>query len=198
VRPIISLTVQHQAVAKSEIGRLEGIIHMKALFAAVIGLLASFYAQSSCEAASVAELKAIVEGVYILDEWHKDGVIFRPPQVDARTVIVNGNIVFLTVNKMDAANQVTNASFGVYTLQEESFAYRYENRSVFSETSSNISVNHAPPWEGMRNFSAMKEGDIVRFQSRTPGQAEFVFGSDGLTYYEGGKLLRKYHRAKSE
>jgi hypothetical protein len=171
---------------------------MKAFFAVALGLAISCCAYITCEAASVAELKAVVEGVYILDEWHNDGKIFRPPQVEARTVLMNGSIVYLSVNKMEDANQITSANFGVYTLQADSFGYRYDNRSVFTQTPNNITVTHAPAWEGMRNFSVTQEGDSVRFQSRSADQAEFLFMPGGLRYSEGGKVLRIYHRTKSE
>ena len=45
-------------------------------------------------AASITELKAAIEGIYILDEWNIDGQTFRPPAVEGRFVILNGNVNF--------------------------------------------------------------------------------------------------------
>jgi hypothetical protein len=171
---------------------------MKAFYATALGLLVSCCAYAACEAASVTELKAIVEGVYILDEWHNDGKVFRPPQVEARFVLLNGNNVFLAVNKMQEANQVTIAEFGVYTLQVDSFAYCYDNVSTITQTANDAAVSHTLLWEGMRNFAVTQEGDTVRFRSRSAEQAEFLFTTGGMRYSEGGQLLRAYHRAKSE
>jgi hypothetical protein len=47
----------------------------------------------AASAASITELKGEVEGVYALDEWHIDGKVFRPPQVDGRFVLNNGAVV---------------------------------------------------------------------------------------------------------
>ena len=49
-------------------------------------------------AASITELKAAIEGVYILDEWNIDGQTFRPPAVEGRFVVLNGNIMTVLID----------------------------------------------------------------------------------------------------
>ena len=49
----------------------------------VIGALAfaSFVTLSRAEEASVEALKAGIEGVYVLQEWHRNGEVLRPPLI---------------------------------------------------------------------------------------------------------------------
>jgi hypothetical protein len=62
---------------------------MKTLVATIIGLLFTCTPMITCNAASITELKAAIEGVYILEEWNIDGQTFRPPAVEGRFVILN-------------------------------------------------------------------------------------------------------------
>ena len=41
------------------------------------------------KADSVSEIRAAIEGAYILEEWHVDENVFRPPQVDWRYIVLN-------------------------------------------------------------------------------------------------------------
>jgi hypothetical protein len=62
---------------------------MKAFAGSALGLVFACCTYVSCNAASIAELGAAIEGVYVLDEWHIDGKAFRPPQVEGRFVLLN-------------------------------------------------------------------------------------------------------------
>jgi hypothetical protein len=83
--------------------------------------------------------------------------------------------------------------YGVYSLTPDSFAYKYETRTTFTQTPDKI---RAIPWEGMREFSVKQEGNSVHLQSGE--KAAFDFNPDGEIYSEGGKVLRVWHRAKPE
>jgi hypothetical protein len=88
------------------------------------------------------------------------------------------------------------ALFGVYSLTPTSFSYKYETTAVFKQTPDNISLSRAIPWEGMREFTVKQEGNSVHLQL---GEiAAFDFNPDELTYSEGGKPLRVWHRGKPE
>ena len=145
---------------------------------------------------SITELKAAIEGVYILDEWNNDGQTFRPPVVEGRLVILNGNIMTVLIDTMQESKRNYGALFGVYSLTPTSFAYKYETTAVFTQTPDNISLSRAIPREGMREFTVKQEGNSVHLQF---GEiAAFDFNPDGVTYSEGGKPLRVWHRAKPE
>jgi hypothetical protein len=156
------------------------------------------FAGRALSAASIAELRAGIEGVYVLDEWQIDGKFFRPSRVEGRFVILNGVISLILVNKIEEAKQITVAGFGPYSLQANSFAYRYDSLSVFTETQKDIIASHALPWEGMRKFAAKDEGNTVHFQSPSAERAEFSFSPEVFIYSERGQVLRKWRRAKPE
>lgn len=86
--------------------------------------------------------------------------------------------------------------YGVYSLTPDLFAYKYETGATFVQTPDNISLSRALPWEGMREFTVKREGNSVHLQFGD--KAEFAFDPDGQTYSEAGKVLRVWHRAKSE
>jgi hypothetical protein len=171
---------------------------MRTAIAVLLGLLGTCFNLVECRAASVAEIKATIDGTYILEEWHTDAGVFRPPQVEGRLAYLNGAVVTILINKMQEGQQVTVAEFGVYELRAGSFSYRYDNASTFTQTTNTINVSHALPWQGMRDFDVTQDGATVRLQSRTAEQAEFMIDAEGMRYSSGGKLLRVWRRSKSE
>jgi hypothetical protein len=146
---------------------------------------------------AIEALQPLVEGMYALQEWHTSGGVFRPPQVEGRFVLLNGALVLVLHNRIQKANQTTVASYGSFVLAATQFSYRYEETSTFTQTPSGITVSPKAPWEGMRSFSASREGDVVRLRAGN-GQQEFLFTAEGLTYSENGKVLRVWRRVTSK
>ena len=144
---------------------------------------------------AVEALRATIDGMYALEEWHTDTGVVRPPQVDGRFIALNGAVVVILHNRMQEANQTTTASYGSYVLNATGFAYRYEEPSVFTQTSSGITVSHKAPWEGMRSFAVSRDGETVILRSAT-GE-EFVFSREGVKYAQKGKILRVWRRIPS-
>ena len=140
-------------------------------------------------------LRAAIDGVYVLEEWHTDTGVFRPPQVDGRFILLNGTVVVFLRNRIDEAKQVTVAAYGSYVLKASEFSYRYDEPSVFTQTSSGIVVSNRPFWEGMRSFVATRDGDNVRLVSQTA--EEFLFTPRGLQYSQKGKVQRVWRRITS-
>ena len=169
---------------------------MHAFKATNLGLVAACCTFITGNAASLTDLKSVIEGVYILDEWNSDGKVFRPPQVEGRFVLLNGNVVTILINTAEESAKTYNSVFGVYSLTTNSFSYKYETRAGFTETSEKILLSRAIPWEGMREFALTQQGDSVHLQYGE--KAAFDVNPAGLTYSEGGKPLRVWHRARSE
>ena len=144
---------------------------------------------------AVEALRATIDGVYALEEWHTDTGVFRPPQVDGRFSVLHGAVVLILHNRIQEANQTTTASYGSYVLNPTKFSYRYEEPSVFTQTSSGITVSHKASWEGMRSFAASRDGETVLLRSAT-GE-EFLFSREGFKYSQKGKVLRVWRRIPS-
>ena len=107
---------------------------------------------SAASAASIAELRAAIDGVYTLEEWHIDGQVLRPPQVDGRFVLMHGTVMTVLLNDAQELNRTSNALFGTYVLDETSFSYGYDTRSGFTQTPSTTTVSRTPGFAGMRRF----------------------------------------------
>jgi hypothetical protein len=170
---------------------------MRLVISIMLGFLSICFNLAECCAASVSEIRAAIDGAYVLEEWYTADRVFRPPQVEGRVVFLNGAVVTILIDKMREERQTTVAEFGVYELGAGSFSYRYDNASIFTQTESAINVSHGLPWEGMRDFDiTQEEGATVRLRSRSSEQAEFIFNADGIRYSMGGKLLRVWRRSR--
>jgi hypothetical protein len=149
---------------------------------------------SAASAASIAELRAAIDGVYALEEWHIDGQVLRPPQVDGRFVLMHGTVMTVLLNDAQESNRTSNTQFGTYVLDETSFSYGYDTRSGFTQTPGTITVSRTPGFAGMRRFAVSIHGSAVHLES---GPMEFIFTPDGMRYSEKGKLLRVWRRVKA-
>jgi hypothetical protein len=171
---------------------------MRYFLSAIAVAVIAVWALVGANAASPADVKAAVEGIYVLEEWHADGKVFRPPQVAGRVVYLNGTFVAILENKADESKQTTSALFGTYSLQPDSFGYRFDERGVFTETPNGVTASHALPFEGMRSFDVVVDGSATALRSRSSDEAVWSFTPDGFTYAEHGQVLRAYRRVKPE
>jgi len=146
---------------------------------------------------SMKSSKAIMEGVYSLQEWHLGGEVVRPPRVDGRFLLLDGAVITIVHNRVQEAKQITFVAYGSYLLDATRFSYRYDDTSAFVQTASAITVSRKLPWEGMRAFTLIREGNAVRLRSDN-GLQEFLFSPDGLTYSENGKVQRVWRRVVAE
>jgi hypothetical protein len=44
---------------------------------------------------AVEDVKRCIEGVYVLEEFKKDGQVFRPPQIAGGWMVLNGVVMFI-------------------------------------------------------------------------------------------------------
>jgi len=142
---------------------------------------------------SIDDMKARMTGVYVLEEWHKDGKVFGPPQVQGRFILLNGVIMTILDNKMQPPSRVTTVLVGRYELTPEKFSYGYDDGSIVTEEADATKVSHKPLWEGTREFKPGIESDLLWLRQEI-GTRELLFTREGLDYSENGKLLRKWRR----
>jgi hypothetical protein len=143
--------------------------------------------------ASVPELKRMIEGFYVLEEWHMDGRVERPPRVDGRFVLKEGAVITVLLNNANETDKTSTTLFGSFVLDETSFSFRYDTRSSFRETASGISRLPPPASAGMRKFYISAQGTALHLKSDQL-QQEFLLENDMLTYSENGKVLRVWRR----
>ena len=168
-------------------------IQMKATLQ-IFGVLAfaSVVTLSWAEEASVEMLKAGIEGVYVLQEWHRNGEVLRPPLIDGRAVLLNNRLMFIVHDRAQEPDKTTIAGYATYILEPGKFSYSYEALSVVTQTAAGTSVSEKLPWEGLRTFAASIENNEIHFRA-TNGPQEFWFTADGSSYSDG-KQMRVYRR----
>ena len=168
------------------------------LLALVLGLVGAFgiLPRAGSSAQEAPDLKAIVEGMYTLREWHIAQEVLRPPAVDGRFVLLEGIVVTVLRNSSNGASKISGMNYGSYTLEPSSFSYKYEEATLAIETPTDAKVSHKLIFDGTRTFAISREADGVHFR-RAEGGIEFLFTPDSLTYSEGGKVLRVWQRVKA-
>ena len=166
------------------------------LFLEVCGALALVWTgmPARAQVTSVAALNARLQGAYQLESWkHADGEVLRPPAVDARTVLVNGRVMFIAHDRgPDPNSQTTVAGFGTYMLEQGKFSYGYERYTVVSQAPGGTFVSETLPWEGMRTFTASIENNELRLRA-VDGPQELRVTADSLIYSDG-EQTRTYRR----
>src|SRR5258707_456654 len=131
----------------------------------IFGVLAftSFVTLSRAEEASVEALKTGIEGMYVLEEWHRNGKILRPPLIDGRAVLLNNRLMFMVHDRSQESDKTTIAGYATYVLEPGKFSYSYEELTVVTQTAAGTSVSEKLPWEGLRTFAASIENNEVHF-----------------------------------
>lgn len=144
----------------------------------------------------IRSLRAAIDGAYVLEEWHTEAGVFRPPAVQGRFVLLNGVVVYEVRNGINEGNRLTIVGDGTYELSPASFSYRYTAWSLVTQSATGVAVSNKLPWEGARTFTAHRDGDTVAL--RTPSGEEFLIDKNGMKYSLAGKLLRVWRKAKVE
>jgi hypothetical protein len=138
-----------------------------------------------------------MEGVYALEEFGKDGVVYRSPQVSGRYMVLNGAVFWIFHDRTQESKQTSTAAFGHYTISEGAYAYQYDDYTVYTHTDAGTSVSRQPPWEGMRPYVPVLESDGLHLRNVGTGQ-DFFCSLEGLTFTFPQGDYRKYRRIKSE
>jgi hypothetical protein len=141
-------------------------------------------------------IRAVIDGIYVLDEWHADTGVLRPPQVQGRLVLLNNMVVYSVDLHIADATQVTISGYGGYVLSPATFSYSYETWSAFTRDNAGVTVSNKLPWEGARKYVAAWEGDGLFL--RTEAGDEFRFSPAGMKVSLRGKVLRVWRRVPNE
>lgn len=139
------------------------------------------------------EVKAKVEGTWILEEWHIKGQVVTPPKVEARFIVHDNAIELLMLNRA-VKKPWWWYGYGKYTLDASAFSMAFDKAAFFVESTSGITASHKLPWEGMKPFRISMENNQLRM-GPSDDNREFIVDGNTLIYKEGGKIARIYRRA---
>ncbi len=145
---------------------------------------------------SLKEVKAKIEGTWILKEWHIKGQVVSPPKVEARFIVHDNALELLMLNRAGEKPWYW-YGYGKYTLDASTFSMGFDEAAFFIESTSGITVSHKLPWEGMKSFGIGKVNNQLHM-GPSDDNYEIIADGNTLIYKKDGKILRTYRRAGVE
>jgi hypothetical protein len=145
---------------------------------------------------NLKEVKAKIEGTWILEEWHIKGQVVSPPKVEARFVVHDNALELLMLNRAGEKPWYW-YGYGKYTLDASTFSMGFDEAAFFMESTSGITVSHKLPWEGMKSFGIGKVNNQLHM-GPSDDNYEIIVDGNTLIYKKDGKILRTYRRAGIE
>jgi hypothetical protein len=151
-------------------------------------------ASATAQTTAPAELRAILEGTWELEEWHAEGEIMRPPQMTGRWMVHDG--VVMAIRHRDGPKSFeSTAAYGEYRITSTEWIYGYAR----SEDATGPSANDAKmrvrvtvpvpmlPWKIKRDGTKviLEREKSIRWEF--DGPVFNLFGADG-------QLIRKYRK----
>jgi hypothetical protein len=168
---------------KFRLGAFVGIVLL-------VGLQRSSVAQSSAP----ADIRAVLEGTWTLEEWHAEGEIMRPPKMTGRWMVHDG--VVMAVRHFDGPKSFeSTGAWGAYRITATEWIYGYERSEdatgpTAAEAKLRVRVTLPVP---MQAWKIRREGSKLILDSENSLRWEF----DGpwLTLYAAsGQIIRKYRK----
>jgi hypothetical protein len=156
--------------------------------AASITLFGQPVAQSNQQAP--ADLRAMLEGTWQLDEWHVDGQVLRPPQVDGRWSNHDG-VVLVVYGRRDTGQ--TTAGYGVYQITADTWSYGYTRmQTSISPAGGPATVTVTEPKGALQSFRIVRAPGKVILEGAGADRREY----DGtfFTFTQKGQIVRKWRK----
>ncbi len=141
-----------------------------------------------------AEVRAVIEGTWELIEWHVDGRVLRPPEMDGRWMVYDG-LVMATRHREGPDGFESTAGYGPYHWGPSTWTYGYdrsEDRRGPSPADAPLRVTEIP----MRTFEITREGDhliledadqVLRWDYDIPERTFLLMGRNR-------QIIRKYRK----
>jgi hypothetical protein len=142
---------------------------------------------------SLNEVKAKVEGTWILEEWHIKGQVIHPPKVEARFIVHDNALELIMLNRA-GEKPWSWYGYGKYTLDASTFSMGFDEAAMFVESTSGITVSHKLPWEGMKSFG-ISTGKKQLHMGPSDDNREMIVDGNTLIYKKDSKIVRTYRRA---
>ena len=154
--------------------------------------LARHGASLHAQPVSLLELRAAVEGTWQLEEWHLDGHVLRPPQVDGGWSNHDGVVLFM-VHRTTSDSSWSQSGYGRYQMDASTWSYGYARTETLSGPMGGPAHVTTDQRE-RRSFSVSRQGGkiILTFEGPADDRREY----DGLFFMliQNGKVVRKWRR----
>jgi hypothetical protein len=167
----------------------QALRHLAGATAVTIALLGEPAAQPTQQAAP-ADLRAMLEGTWQLDEWHVDGQVLRPPQVDGRWSNHDG-VVLVVYSRRDAGEAV--AGYGTYRITADTWSYGYTRRHTSAaRPGAAATVTTTEPGGELQAFKIIRTPGKVVLEGAANDRREY--DQTFFTFMQNGRIVRKWRR----
>jgi hypothetical protein len=161
------------------------------LMAAVLLLMLGAQQPRAAQSPAPAELRAALEGTWQLAEWHVDGQVLRPPQIDGRWSNRDG-VVLVIFHRTTGQRTDTTSGYGVYQMDAGTWGYRYDHMETSSRTTGGpTTVTVSPPGQ-MRSFKISRTGSKVVLEGAGEDRREYE--GPFFTFTQRGQIVRRWRR----
>jgi hypothetical protein len=138
---------------------------------------------------SAEALRARIEGVWALEEFHRGGQVLRSPQVEGRFVLRGGVAAFIVHDLVQREDPTARGGYGRYVAARGQLRYGYEEFTTLNQAGSVITA----PSGALDTYAASVVGDTLRLRT-ADGVHEFLFMPDRQVYSERGQIVRVWRR----
>ena len=155
-------------------------------------ILAARQDGTSAQSQEPAEIRAVLEGTWELEEWHADGEIVRSPQMEGRWMVHDG--IVMAIRHRDGPKSFeSTAGYGAYKITATEWIYGYERSEDASgptaaEAKLRVRVTKPIP---MQAWKIKREGSKLVLDREN---SHWEFEGRYFTLMSNGQIVRKYRR----
>lgn len=143
------------------------------------------------EAASTG-LRVRLEGTWVLEEWHRDGEVLRPPQVGGRWSNHDG-VVLATFFRQSHGSFESFAGYGTYAMDDSNWSYAYDRVQTARGASPEDAVVTVRENTPRRRFTIEREGELLVLEAEGDRRE---YDDTFFTYLVDGEVLRRYRKVR--
>ena len=130
---------------------------------------------------NINNIKSLLEGRYELVFWEQDNLKFEYPKVAGTLIVSYNKISFTLDSNMTEGKTIKIIGWGHYTLSAKKYNYGYFDFKKMTDNGTDLKVNKALPWQGMRKYSVLLKNDKLLLTSST-GKQTWELDKKSLIY----------------
>ena len=160
---------------------------------AVIGLLVVAGGGShAAQQLNEVSLRETLEGTWVLEEWHFDGEVLRPPVIGGRWTLHDG-VVMANFHRNSGGSYESFSAYGRYEIDGDKWSYGYERvQTTYGRNPDDATVSVQRGLQ-MQSFSIrVDEGMLIL--ERPNDRREYEGRS--FRFMPDGSLLRHYRKVE--
>jgi hypothetical protein len=144
---------------------------------------------------SAAEIRGMIEQVYVIASWHSGEQVDYPPVAHGRWVIMQGGVVSTLIKDNPDGSKWVVALYGRYEVEDGVFRYLYEGGNAVVQSAGGAAPMPIPVTFGeFMDYAVNRDGDGLRLAN---DHAELRLSPRGIDYYEHGAVQRTWLRLQA-